>query len=724
MSRHFANRESGAMLLPALKLKGTQPQAVGTKSGLRPDIQGLRAIAVGVVILDHLFGWPSGGFVGVDVFFVISGFLITGLLIREWDRNGRISFRGFYRRRIKRILPASVLVIGVTVVVSKLLFSKARFASTLWDGFWSLLFSANWRFMAVGSDYFQADGPISPLRHFWSLAVEEQFYFVWPWIMLAVLLWWSRKSRRSTEGHSIAAYLIIVISLASFGWALFESSTNPGAAYYSSFTRAWELGFGAILAFGLKRFQAIPDRVRPWLANLGLIGIVASCFVVSSSSLFPAPGALLPVLSAGLVIVSGSQGDHRFIPVLTNSVSRYLGDISYSLYLWHFPVIIFLGTFLPSTFWPYYPLALFIMVGLSAFSYRLVEDPIRKSSWLSSAKGRPRDLPRKNSRTLWRALVGLLSFGVAAALLVALAVVSVPAPTMQPGSVPAGANAAPISGPAVQKIQNELAEAVKATSYPPLNPTMEDTIATDPYPDGLHECGNPGDKSADECTFGPKDATKHAVLVGDSISMRWAIPMLKIYTQNGWNIRTMGRYGCPFNDYPIAKPAEEGAQCTERKAQDIKVINDTKPDLLIIGNTMVPEQMSTTGKPATVQDWEDGMESILGKAAAAKKFVVLSPPPFSKDVRECYGPLKSPQDCLGTVSTLWYDISAADKKATEKFHGVYMDTRALVCAPDNLCPAFSAGMPVKKDYTHLSMAYTYHIQDALAEMLRAGGVLE
>ncbi|WP_162237669.1 acyltransferase family protein [Agreia sp. Leaf244] len=180
-------------------------------NAFRRDIQGLRMVAVVVVIFDHLIGWPTGGFIGVDVFFVISGFLITGLLLREHDRSNTISFIGFYKRRIRRILPAATLVLVVTVVVAFVVFNVSRATQTFWDGIWSFFFAANWRFASAGTDYFQADGPVSPLQHFWSLAVEEQFYFVWPWLMLLIFILGGRAAKWNTKAAHRAIGIAMVI---------------------------------------------------------------------------------------------------------------------------------------------------------------------------------------------------------------------------------------------------------------------------------------------------------------------------------------------------------------------------------------------------------------------------------------------------------------------------------------------------------------------------------
>src|SRR4051812_10360575 len=173
----------------------------------RRDIQGLRMVAVVAVVLNHLTGHPKGGFVGVDVFFVISGFLITGHLLREHGKNGTISLLDFYKRRIRRLFPAALTVTVLTLVAGYFVFSAERFKTTATDAVWATLFGANWRFINVGTDYFQAAGPVSPLQHYWSLSVEEQFYVVWPVVILTALLIAGRLAAKRTSARSAAAFL-------------------------------------------------------------------------------------------------------------------------------------------------------------------------------------------------------------------------------------------------------------------------------------------------------------------------------------------------------------------------------------------------------------------------------------------------------------------------------------------------------------------------------------
>ena len=224
--------------------------------GFRQDIQGLRALAVLLVVLDHARIGPfHGGFIGVDVFFVISGFLITGLLVSESERTGRVSLLGFYARRARRILPAATLVIMATVAASIYFLSAVEASGAIEDALWATFFAANFKFALDGTDYFQNDTPPSPLQHYWSLAVEEQFYVVWPLLVLLLCLFSAWRARRSVGARSTGPRVrdlgvspLVVIIGVSFAFSVSYSTTDPVSAYFSPFTRAWELGIGALVA--------------------------------------------------------------------------------------------------------------------------------------------------------------------------------------------------------------------------------------------------------------------------------------------------------------------------------------------------------------------------------------------------------------------------------------------------------------------------------------------
>ena len=349
----------------------------------RRDIQGLRAVAVVAVVLCHAIGWPSGGFVGVDVFFVVSGFLITGLLLREVDRTGRISLGGFYARRIRRILPAALLVLVAVAVAAFFVFNRARADQTLGDAVAAFLLVSNWRFAAEGTDYFHATDAASPLQHFWSLSVEEQFYLVWPGLLLLLLLLLPLARRRGRGARLLVGLTGVLLAAASFGWAMVQTSTEPTVAYFSTATRVWELAVGAILAALTPLLARIPAALRILAGWVGLAGVLWSFVVIDPDSAFPAPWAALPVAATALVIMGGVGGDPRarHLFPLTNPVSVFVGDMSYSLYLWHFPVIVFAAVLLPIGA-PVTPIVLGAIAVLSLASYLMLEQPLHRSPWL------------------------------------------------------------------------------------------------------------------------------------------------------------------------------------------------------------------------------------------------------------------------------------------------------------------------------------------------------
>ncbi|HEX3976353.1 MAG TPA: acyltransferase family protein [Solirubrobacteraceae bacterium] len=373
-----------------LQRNQSQPPADDRRARYRADIQGMRAIAVLAVIANHFAGWPKGSFVGVDVFFVISGYLITGILVREFEARQAISFSGFYARRIKRILPAGLFVIGATVCATRVLAGIDRYHFAAKDAIAAVLFAANWHFAQTGINYFDQSLPPSPLQHYWSLSVEEQFYFVWPWLMLGLLLTGLRlRLWREQHTRVVAGVAIAVISGASLVWAFAETARDPRAAYFSTFVRAWELGLGALVAIGAQRIaRAGGGRARLVVAWAGLLGVLVSLFVVPTTSGVPAPWLLLPTLGTAAVLAAGAGLSGRSLLPLTNPVSQYVGKLSYSLYLWHFPVAVLIVTVVPQYSVAYWLAGLALIFGLSAASFHLLEDPARRGTWFRRRPGR------------------------------------------------------------------------------------------------------------------------------------------------------------------------------------------------------------------------------------------------------------------------------------------------------------------------------------------------
>lgn len=675
------------------------------KPGFRADIQGLRAFAVLAVIADHLFHWPGGGFIGVDVFFVISGFLITGLLLREHEKTGSISFSAFYRNRIRRIAPAATLVLISTVAASWLVFNQTRFESTAADSIWAFLFAANWHYAASGTDYFQASGPESPLQHFWSLAVEEQFYFIWPWLMLLIFVLarrkasWEKKAARRAIGTVMA-----ILTVASFAWALYETEASPTWAYFSTFSRAWELGVGALIAVCAEALTRLGQRARQVLAFAGFAGIVVSLFAVNAAVAFPAPWAALPVLSTALVIISGTGGGDpvRLWP-LTNPVAGYIGNISYSLYLWHFPVII-LGTALfGDDMWHRAAYAATFTLA-AIYAYHLVEDPIRRSGWLTGTKRR-HAVERQPTSMAYK-LTALSLLGILTASCVGAALhtgTSRPSPAAIPKSIPTATQKAVALPPKLAALQTQIAAATRATEWPKLSPSLEEVMAGRQAADDISDCGGVSyDESA--CTWGDPKATKTAITVGNSIALTLTGSLrAALGNSDGWNIVSYGMFGCPFANYATAPNEERPAGCKERPDQAVEAINRIKPEVVFVAGTI------------SVENARDQ----LAKIKIPTKLVFLPTPPFDKDINACYTKLSTPADCVGGFPPNWAQHERILAAATG---GIFLDTSPWFCN-SGICPSFVGTIPTKMDRVHMSPAYALHIAPIVRESLRVQKII-
>lgn len=706
---------------------------------IRADIQGLRAFAVLVVVLDHTFGWPGGGFVGVDVFFVISGFLITGLLMREWEKSGRISFAKFYLRRVKRILPASALVLITTVVLGFTLFSSGRAWTIFWDGIWSAIFVANWRSAAVGTDYFQAEGPASPLRHFWSLAVEEQFYFVWP-CLLAAVLWLSVKmipNRISPRGAAGCA--IAVISLGSMLLALGQSSDDATLAYYSTWTRAWELGIGSLLAIASPWLVKLPNVMRPWFAWSGLLLMVSSIFVTNASGGFPMPGALLPVFATSVVIASGTGGTQRFLAPLTNRVATYIGDISFSLYLWHWPVLVFTGAVLTEGSLGFQLTAVYVMFFMSMMAFHLIESPIRSSSWLSGGS-RSSSRRRRTAavRQAWAEvftpryqMTALVFFGIFALSAISVPFIYSPA---QPASGMAAATPSEVIspkdekaeigfGPEVTAIQSDLSAALSATNWPVMSPSIEDAIGSAQAKPSVSFCGMPEKFDLSACTIGGASPSKRAVLLGNSSAMTFATPLAEALGDD-WDLVVHAAYGCPYSSVFIPSADVSVAEdCGVRNAYAPELIRKINPDVVFVIDSYTLHTAAGATSPLPADQWSRSVNVAVDEfRGSTNKVVFITAPPRGGNLADCYTTLSRPASCISTPSEYWYDLRAADISETLNAGAVFVDTLPLFCTRGR-CPSFADGVPMKSDGTHMTIEYGQKITPGLRELLNAAGVL-
>ena len=697
---------------------------------MRRDIQGLRALAVVGVILDHLCHWPDGGFVGVDVFFVISGYLITGLLLREYEKTGTISFLGFYRRRVRRIIPAATLVLAVTTGVAHLLYLGDRFTQIATDGLWAFAFSANWRFAMVGTDYFQATSAISPFQHFWSLSVEEQFYFVWPWLMLGILWVAGRHARWRAEHARVAAAtamtLVIAVSLA---WGFHETSSNATQAYFSTFTRTWELGAGALLAAVAPRLATWPERWLRLLSWTGLATITAAMASTPTAPGFPVPWAVPAVVGAALVIIGGAAGAVPHLPLSTRPAG-WLGDLSYSLYLWHFPVIVLLGSMFAAPTPAFYLAAVGLTLAGATASYYLVEDPIRKSAWLSGAPrpaggGRRRRLrssaPEFRSNLAWAA-------GLAVAVLL-VNVVLLYSGSGVPLEKSAAAASAPTSAAQVSssaELRAQLTAAIKASDWPSqLTPSLDSLGAPQFAADDADGCAPVGSAAAargKNCSaITVADPSKTVVVVGDSVAVAWLPTIRAAFGHGGWEVVALTMVGCPYLD-AVSENSDPRVQaaCPRHKAAVVDTIERLRPALVIASSTYRITFQDRSSPPEVIR--QTALREIAGRTRdAGGQFVALAAPPVTANPQECITRVGGPADCLSVQPPYWRTQAAAERTAMAAVGGSFVPTSQWFCV-DGRCPAFAGNVRMKDDEVHITEQYARMLAPVLSAALSEGGV--
>ncbi|MFE0377181.1 acyltransferase family protein [Streptomyces inhibens] len=339
--------------------------------GFRPDIQALRALAVGLVVLNHL--WPTrlaGGYVGVDVFFVISGYLISAHLIREIDGTGRIRIVQFYARRVRRLLPAAFLVLVSVVVAAFFLVPHARWAAYAHEVMASALYWENWLLTAEFSSHPVDFTKFTAVTSYWSLSVEEQFYLCWPLFLL--LLFRLRTPRARFAG-------IAAVGLASLAFCVYLTAVAQGPGYFVTPIRVWEFAIGTVVALGGARFE-LPKVAAQAASLLGFAAILGSAVLFTGTTEFPGAIALIPTVGAGLVIAAGARPGRQWHTALTSSAPvQLLGDISYSLYLWHWPLVVLVPFAVPGGVLTFSTRVGIVAVSLvlAYLSKRLVEDRIR-----------------------------------------------------------------------------------------------------------------------------------------------------------------------------------------------------------------------------------------------------------------------------------------------------------------------------------------------------------
>lgn len=687
----------------------------------RLDIQGLRMVAVMLVVLDHLFGWPRGGFIGVDVFFVISGFLITGILLDQVEKTGRVSFSGFYRKRIRRIIPSATLVLVVTIIAAYVVFGTGRGNPIATDALWAFLFAANWRFAVDGTDYFTANGPVSPIQHYWSLSVEEQFYFVWPVVILVIGLVVARKAWGTNVRHGIAAAVMGAIVAASFAWAVLETGSEPTWAYFSTFSRVWELGVGALLAIGAANLARIPDAVRPFIAWTGLAFIAAGAFLITEDVGFPAPWAAVPVIGSAMVIAANIGGRAAWLQPLTNKAGVYVGNLSYTLYLWHWPVIVILAAILP-TGPRYYAACILLAAGLTALTFHLYEDPIRhrkRPSFRAPGPGQ--------TATAARAAVIALALIVGGVGVWATGYIPTgPATAVQRVDLAKVAAASPADtnggseDAAVAALQTEISEAINATAWPENADPALSTLASTELPFDVADGCAPATPNGRDCAITGADPSKLAVVVGNSIAVAYLPAIRAALEPAGWRVEALTYVGCPLVEGDTINPdATVTRTCPAHKDIVVDILEQTRP-ALVIGASSNDAKLSTpvAGGSDEVR-FANALDAMVTRIAPfIGTYVHVATPPRGKDPAACATQFSTPSSCLSDRPGNYAAAIDAQKAVMDKPGRRYVDTIDWFCVRSK-CPLIVGNTIVRFDDSHITPQYGQVIAPLLQRELFA-----
>jgi peptidoglycan/LPS O-acetylase OafA/YrhL len=367
--------------------KAGLPQAPRSKNKMRVEIQALRAIAVSLVVVYHF--WPSGlrgGFVGVDVFFAISGFLITSQILREVDRTGKLSLASFWARRARRILPPALIVLLLCSVATFLFVPLNYWQQFFTDMKASTAYGQNWHLAANATNYFAPSNATSPVEHYWSLSAEEQFYLVWPVLILVGV--WITRIQHLYVGRRAIAVGMIALTAGSLAYGVYRTSVDPAAAYFITPTRAWEFGAGGLLAL-VPQWDRWP-LIRAAVSWAGIAAIFVAAFEFSDGTPFPGFAATLPIAGALAVMASGAPSPRWApTPLVRLAPVQFLGDVSYGVYLWHWPLIILTPFVIGHGIDTNIKVAIILLTVLAAWlSKVIIEDPSRSGPFLIRRKAR------------------------------------------------------------------------------------------------------------------------------------------------------------------------------------------------------------------------------------------------------------------------------------------------------------------------------------------------
>jgi peptidoglycan/LPS O-acetylase OafA/YrhL len=687
--------------------------AADSGTRLRPEIQLLRALAVLAVVGNHLAPRQiTGGYLGVDVFFVISGYLISAHLLRELDRTGRVRLGAFWARRARRLLPASLLVLLVSAAGTVLFVP-----STQWDGVMrqitaSALYVQNWALAADTQDYFASSNSPSPVTHYWSLSLEEQFYLVWPLLAFGAYV----VGRRLGRPRRAVVAVFIVVVLASLTYSVVETSRNPSAAYFVTPTRIWELGMGGLLALvPLAWCVQAPAWSRRSAAVVGWSTLVGSVLLFDEGAPVPGWVALVPVLGAVAVIWAGDAFGGRVPrPVRPGQVAAvWVGGISYSLYLWHWPPVVLVpyATGHPLTAAAKVVLLAVVLV-VSWLSARLVEDPVRRARWLTSGPLRRTFLP-----------------AAAAMALVVLVGTLVPATVQHRlDRLTDDINAALDSGDrcfAARAIANGCPDPhLLLNTDSTLLRVDNDTTATPAWGSVCIQTSMGAE--VETCQFGvPRDRARLDVaLVGDSHARQWSPALDEIARAHDWNVTTYLKASCPANAAPLRTRnyPQYVPSCRAWNADVARQIAaDDDIDLVVTSGFSRNYVIDGLGPGQTPRAIAQGYDDLWSRwTATGKEIVAIGDVPRMQrgDIPTCVAESTTLEDpCTQSASTaLTPDpmLTAVADADDRRVSGV--DLHRFFCSA-GLCHAVIGGLVAYGDENHILGFFAKSLAPYLLEQM-------
>ncbi|MEO6885218.1 MAG: acyltransferase family protein [Jatrophihabitantaceae bacterium] len=651
---------------------------------MRADIQALRAIAVCAVVIYHL--WPNGlrgGYVGVDVFFAISGFLITSHLLTEIERTGRLQSARFWARRAKRLVPASTIVLLLTTLVV-----VTRVPRYLWHQFLdeitaSTLQVENWLLAHNSVDYLASRNTASPTQHFWTLGAEEQFYFALP-ILLLLAVGIAKVLRLNRRAIILVGLLVTVVS--SLAYSIWLTSTTPSVAYFSTFTRAWEFGAGGLLAFAGSSSRS--HRILPWI---GVAAIIAACTRFTDSTPFPGAAAALPI--AGAVLVMWSARGSWFDRLGRQAPVAFLGQISYAVYLWHWPLIVLVPFVTNRPLSGTDKIVIIVLTLVASWlSTVFVEDPIRFSPRLLGAR-RPRTV------AIWAA--------------VAIAGVLTASLTVGYEQTTRDHRLAQLAQHILQVMPRCLgAQSMDPALAPCTNPALDGLLVPDPAQAARDDanmaaCWGQTDGKPNLCTIGSQHGyTKHVLAVGDSHNNALIGVYRTIAQHNNWRIDVAGRPSCYVTTgHQPAPPGSTQQECTSWRADVTAIAQQGAYDAIIVTHSDTDEPVVPAAGQSVEQATVQGLVHAWNALPNVPIIAIRDNPSVPQNLLTCVSdhPATAARDCpISRSEGLLYDGQADAAKQVPRAHVI--DLTSFYCTATQ-CPPVIGHVVVHRDASHITATY-------------------